>query len=335
VRIVSLLPAATEIVSALGALDELVGVTHECDEPAAVASLPRLTRPRTPTAAGASSGAGAAPISASRAIDESVRATAASGLSIFDLDAARLAALAPDVVITQDLCDVCAVALDDVRAALRALVKRDVELVSLSPMRLADVLGDVRRVAAAIGREPQAERLLAALHERIVAVRRRAANAWHRPRTVTVEWLDPVMLGGTWMPELVELAGGEPIGAVAGAKAPSPDRATLESLDAEAVLLKPCGFSLELALAELPVALRTLPSRTWPAFALGRVCVADGSQYFNRPGPRIVDSLELLAAALHPQLFPDFLRRFARAARRLGSDGSPLPFDATALTSAS
>ena len=304
-RIVSLLPASTEIVCALGARDELVGVSHECDEPASVASLPRLTRSRTAAGAG------------SLAIDAQVRATAARGLSIFELDGARLAALAPDVVITQDLCDVCAVSLDEVRAALRELVQRDVALVSLSPMRFDDVLGDVRRVAAAIGREREAEALLESMRRRVDEVRRRARNAFDRPRAVTVEWLEPVMLGGTWMPELVEMAGGEPIGAVAGEKATQRTRDELEELDAEAVLIKPCGFSLAQALAELDVARRSLPLRRWPALARGRVVVADGSQYFNRPGPRLVDSLELLAAALHPDLFPDLARRFAPALHRL------------------
>ncbi len=309
-RIVSLLPAATEFVCALGARDELVGVSHECDEPASVATLPRLTRSAIGGAAG------------SRGIDEAVRATAARGLPLFELDAARLRALAPDVVIAQELCEVCAVSLDDVRAALGDRIGRETALVALAPTRLDEVLADARRIAEAIGRERECAALLDSLRGRIAEVGRRAVSAWERPRTVTVEWLDPVMLGGTWMPELVEIAGGEPVGAAAGEKAPQPTPLELEGLDAEAVVLKPCGLGLADALAELAVARRTLPLGRWPALARGRVVVADGSRHFNRPGPRIVDSLELLAAALHPDLFADFARRHAADFRRVAADGS-------------
>jgi iron complex transport system substrate-binding protein len=329
-RIVSLLPAATEFVAALGATDELVGVSHECDEPPAVLRLPRLTRTRIGPAAGsrgiATAASGGIATAASGEIDRSVRAMAARGLSLFELDAARLRALAPDVVITQDLCEVCAVSRGEVESSLRELAGREVALVALSPMRLEDVFGDLHRVARALGREPEAAALEVRLRARVDAVRRRARAAWDRPRTVTVEWIDPVMLGGTWMPELVELAGGAPVGAVAGEKASQPARELLDELDAEALLLKPCGLSLDAALAELDVARKTLPLERWPALSRGRAVVADGSQYFNRPGPRLVDSLELLAAALHPDLFADFARRYAPAARRLAPDGSLDPF---------
>jgi len=301
-RVVSLLPAATELVAALGAAESLVGTSHECDWPPELRDRPRLTRSSI-TASG------------SAAIDAQVRGRAAGGLTLFELDAERLRALEPDVVITQDLCDVCAVALDDVRAALRELAGRQVELVSLSPMRLDDLFGDLARVGAALGREREAARAAEEWRARLDAVRRRAASAWSRPRVVTVEWLDPVMLGGTWMPELVEIAGGVAVGAVAGVKAPSPTRAELEALDAEVVVLKPCGYSLEQALAERDVARRTLPLARWPAGALGRLFVADGSSYFNRPGPRLIDSAELLAACVQPDLFRDFAARYAAAFR--------------------
>lgn len=303
-RVVSLLPAATELVAALGAASQLVGVSHECDWPPQVAALPRLTRSRV-----ASRGSGA--------IDAEVRGTAARGLSLFELDGARLRALEPDVVITQDLCDVCAVALDEVRATLRELAGRAVELVALSPLRLEDLFGDLARVAAALGRETEAAGIAAGWRARLAALRTRSAAAWSRPRVVTVEWIDPVMLGGTWMPELVELAGGRSVGAEPGVKAPTPTQDELAALDAEVVILKPCGFTLREALAEAPVARRTLPLQQWPAGALDRVHVADGSTYFNRPGPRLIDSAELLAGCVQPALFPDFAAKHAAAVARL------------------
>jgi len=313
-RIVSLLPAATELVAALGAAESLVGTSHECDWPPELRDRPRLTRSSL-TARG------------SAAIDAEVRGRALGGLTLFDLDVARLRELAPDIVITQDLCDVCAVALDDVRAALRELAGRKVELVALSPMGLDDLFGDLARVGAALGREREAARLAVQWRERLDSVRRRAASAWSRPRVVTVEWLDPVMLGGTWMPELVEIAGGVAVGAVARVKAPSPTREELEALDADVVVLKPCGYSLAQALAEADIARRTLPLERWPAGALGHVYVADGSSYFNRPGPRLIDSAELLAACVQPDLFRDFAQQYSAAFRPLtpSRPAPPLP----------
>ncbi|MBM4016573.1 MAG: hypothetical protein FJ293_16635, partial [Planctomycetes bacterium] len=237
----------------------------------------------------------------------------AAALSPFALDGALLAALAPDVVITQDLCDVCAVPRAAVEAALARVAGRRVALVTLSPWRLDDLFRDLAAVARALGREREGAAVAAAWRRRLDAVARRAAAALHRPRVVTVEWLEPVMLGGTWMPELVALAGGEAVGARAGEKAPQPNSAELDRLDAEVVVVKPCGYPLPQTLAEAATIRSALPLARWPAGALGRVFVADGSAYFNRPGPRLVDSAELLAALVQPALFPDFAARYAGA----------------------
>lgn len=309
VRVVSLLPAATEIVAALGAADQLVGTSHECDYPAIVADRPRLTRSRITRSDGAAMD--------SAAIDAAVRRAAASGLSLYDLDVERLRSLAPDVVITQDLCAVCAVSLDEVQAALAELAGRSVRLVALSPTRLAHLFDDIAKVAAALGIEPAADRLNELLRGRLAELERRAAAAWSRPRVVTVEWLAPVMLGGTWMPELVALAGGVAVGVEAGQHAPSPTREELRALDAEVVVVKPCGYSLAQVLAERATIATALPLDAWPAGALQRVWLADGSSYFNRPGPRLVDSAELLAACLHPELFKDHAERYRDAYVRL------------------
>jgi iron complex transport system substrate-binding protein len=319
-RIVTLLAAATEIVAAVGAGDELVGVSHECDHPPEVmAGRPVLTTARV------------GPLPASASVDRSVRQLVADALAVYDVDVELLAALAPDVIVTQDLCRVCAVSLDDVRAAVaRLAAKADVALVSLHPRRLGDILGDIARVAAAVGRPAAGERVVAGLRDRIEHVRTVASASPSRPRVVTVEWIEPVMLGGLWMPELIESAGGAPVGVAAGAPAPTVGRDVLARLAPDVVLVKPCGFTVERTLAELAVLTRTLPWAAWtgPARA-ARVYVADGNAYFNRSGPRIVDSLELLAALLHPGRFPDQAARLGGAAVRIGPGLEVLPATTT------
>jgi iron complex transport system substrate-binding protein len=300
-RVVSLLPSATELVCALGAADTLVGISHECDFPAEVIGRPVLTRPRI--AAGGSS----------RAIDEAVRAALRDALSIYAVDSELLAALAPDVIVTQDLCEVCAVSLEDVRTAVAKLAHRDgVEIVSLRPTRLVDVLDDVGRVADALGRSDRGAGVRAALDQRIRAVAERAARAATRPHVVTLEWLDPLMIGGTWMPELVELAGGIALGAVAGAPAPTITTDQLAALAPDVVVIKPCGFTIERTLAE-----RDVIEHAHAGAGAARVYVTDGNAYFNRPGPRLVESLEILAACVHPELFGDFASHHAGAIVRL------------------
>jgi iron complex transport system substrate-binding protein len=299
-RIVSLLPSATEIVCALGAGAELVGISHECDHPDSIRGRPVLTRSRI--AGGGSS----------RAIDEAVRAVVRDALSIYAVDEERLGRLAPDVIVTQDLCEVCAVSLDDVRRAVARLASRDsVRIVSLSPVRLGDVMGDVERVAAALARVEEGRALRASLEARMQEIAGRVAGL-RRPRVATVEWIEPLMLGGTWMPELIELAGGIPLGVTAGCAAPTIARAELAELRPDVVLVKPCGFTLERTLGErdaiLPLA---------AAAPRARVYLTDGSAFFNRPGPRLVESLEILAACLHPDELADLADRHAAVIHRL------------------
>jgi iron complex transport system substrate-binding protein len=250
----------------------------------------------------------------SRAIDTAVRAVIADALSIYAVDDERLAQLAPDVIITQDLCEVCAVSLDDVRAAVARLAHRDeLQIVTLRPTRLADVLGDLDRVAAAIGCTDRATAVRADLERRIAAIARRAAPL-PRPRVVSVEWLDPLMLGGTWMPELIELAGGHPVGATAGAPAPTITADQLAALAPDVIVLKPCGFPLPRTLDERPVIDRHILA---PCAGRARVYATDGNAYFNRPGPRLVESLEIMAACVHPEPFDDFARAHADVLTRL------------------
>jgi iron complex transport system substrate-binding protein len=302
-RVISLLPSATEIVCALGASDQLVGISHECDFPESIRDRRVLTRSRIDTSG------------TSRAIDVAVRAVIRDALSIYEVDEAALAALAPDLIVTQDLCEVCAVSLDDVRAAVARLAHREqVEIVSLRPTRLGDVLGDVERVAGALGRREQGAAVRAQLEQRIAAIAQRAARTGTRPRVVSLEWIDPLMIGGTWMPELIELAGGQVVGATAGAPAPTIDPAALAALAPEVVVIKPCGFAIERSRAELSVIERTVLAVVAPGT---RVYLTDGNAFFNRPGPRLVESLEIMAACVHPDAFADAAAAHADAIVRL------------------
>ncbi len=311
-RVASLLPSATEMVCAVGARDELVGRSHECDHPLGVENLPVLTRPRV-----------AFP-NKSEAIDRAVREMLRDALTVYEVEVDELRRVAPDVVVTQDLCDVCAVSLDDVRVALRELAREDTVIVSCKPMRLADVWDDVRRVGAALGRAEAGEAAASELARRCAELGERAAALATRPRVLTIEWLAPVMIGGTWMPELVELAGGEALVTQPGQHAPTLSRDELAQLDPDVVLIKPCGFGLERTRAELELVRSELPWEEWRAAREGRVFVADGNAYFNRPGPRLVESLEILASCTHPAAFPELAERHAASMFQLSPTGEPI-----------
>jgi len=301
-RIVSLLPSATEIVSALGAEAELVGISHECDFPERIRDRRVLTSARIATDG------------SSRTIDDAVRVVIRDALSIYAVDHEALGALAPDVIVTQDLCEVCAVSLDDVRAAVAKLAHtRDVRIASLSPTRLGHVLDDIGRVAEAIGRVDEGRVVVATLAARIAGIAARAAAAPARPRVISLEWIDPVMLGGTWMPELIALAGGEAVGAEAGGPAPTVDLAALRDLAPDVVVIKPCGFTLERTLGERDVLDRVCAA----APSNARIYATDGNAFFNRPGPRLVESLEIMAACVHPEVFPELVDRHAPVVHRL------------------
>lgn len=306
-RIVSLLPSATEIICALGAGDQLVGVSHECDFPESVRGLPVLSHARV-----SSKGP-------SGMIDASIRTLVRETLSIYSLDDLELEKADPDVIVTQDLCEVCAVSLDDVQRAVAHLAHREnVCVVSLRPTRLADVLADIERVASAIGRSAEGREVRAGLERRLAAIAERSKAGRTRPRVASIEWLDPLMLGGTWMPELIELAGGRAAGISEGQLAQIIQSEALVDLHPDVVLIKPCGFSLERALAERELIHRTITG----VLPSARIYVSDGNAFFNRPGPRLVESLEILAACVHPDLFEDFAQEHSEYIVRLSS-GEP------------
>jgi iron complex transport system substrate-binding protein len=290
-RIVSLLPSATEIVCQLGLADELVGVTHECDYPPRVRNLPKVTRTLIPPAA------------SSREIDELVRERLRIERALYTLDMPMLTELRPDLIVTQALCDVCAVAEAEVRTAACSLPNQP-RIINLEPTCLEDVFECLRLVGDATGRHVRATEEIAKLKSRVAAVSDRSASISHRPRVVILEWIDPPFSSGHWSPELVRLAGGEEVVGNAGERSQTVDWRQIVAAAPEAMLIACCGFDLERTLTDLPI-LRSYPG--WselPCVRSQRVYVVDGSAYFSRPGPRLVDSLEILAHALDATIHP-------------------------------
>ncbi|HEV2009554.1 MAG TPA: ABC transporter substrate-binding protein [Candidatus Limnocylindria bacterium] len=282
-RIVSLVPAATEIACAIGAGDDLVAVTHDCDFPPAVRALPRITRSTIE------------PGTRSGAIDAQVRAAADRGESTFHLDAAALAGARPDVLLGQTLCAVCAVTLDALPASLDPAPR----VVPLDGESIAGIYTDIVRVGDAIDRRAAADALVARLRERVAQVRERVAGL-QRPRVACLEWLDPLFNAGHWVPEQVDLAGGVDVLGEPGARSRVVTQATVSAADPDVLLLMPCGFDAERAHTEAGELLRGTDWSSLRAVREGRAFALDGNAYFSRPGPRVVDGIELLASLLHP-----------------------------------
>ena len=291
-RIASLLPSATEIVCALGLRDQLAGRSHECDFPSDVSSVPALTRPRVDLRG------------SSGDIDRDVRAILRDVLAVYEVDVDALREADPSVIVTQNLCDVCAVSLADVEQALSEVASH-AQIVSLSPTRLREVWDDILRVGSAMDLGNKALQVVADLEARIGRIASRAETARSRPSVLTIEWLDPVMIGGMWMPELVQLSGGDPLVTAPGDHAPTLDESALGQLAPDVVLIKPCGFDLARTRAEGASLCALLDRVGWTAWKENRVFLADGNAFFNRPGPRLVESLEIMAACVHPDLFED------------------------------
>lgn len=290
-RIVSLLPSATEIVCALGMADDLVAVTHECDYPHAVRGKPAVTASLLD------------PAGDSATIDRLVAGSIHDHRGIYRLDEELLREARPDLILTQELCDVCAVSYSEVLRAARIL-PGGTPVVSLEPRTLGDILETITLVGRLAGREEAAAAVVAGLQSRIDAVAARAATAGTRPRVYCMEWIDPPFRAGHWIPELARLAGGAE---VLGREGELSARVAWQEVAAaapEIVVVMPCGFDTERAVRELAAVQGRPEWRGLPAVARGAVWATDGSAYFSRPGPRMVDGLEILAHALHPDLFP-------------------------------
>ena len=290
-RIVSLLPSATEIVAAVGMAGQLVGRSHQCDFPPDVARLPALSATKVRLDG------------TSLDIDRRVNEIIAQGVSVYSVDAERLRALRPDVIVTQTQCAICAVTPADLEEALCEWTGMAPTLVSLEPNDLSDVWADMRRVGRALGVEDAAHAAIVGLQARLDRLRRIAALTERRPTVAAIEWIDPLMAGGNWMPELIQMAGGINLFGEAGKHSPWMTWDELESADPDIILVTPCGFDIDRTLQEMHL-LASQPGWTnLKAVKAGRVIVADGNQYFNRPGPRLLESLEILAEVFHPDTF--------------------------------
>lgn len=287
-RIASLVPSATEIVAALGLGDDIVLRSHECDWPAEVARVPACTRPRIDTAR------------PSGAIHAEVGRLLSAALGIYDLDLGLLRTARPTHIVTQDRCDVCAVSLAEVQAAVEDVLEAPARVVSLKPTRLADVWADIDRVGGALGIDsaPLRERLRA----RVAAMTERASGSPPK-RVAAIEWTDPPMAAGHWVPDLIDAAGGIDALGTPGRDAGIVAFDAVRAADPDIVVLMPCGYGLARTEAEGRALLASPPWRELRAVRAGAVYATDGSAFFNRPGPRLVESLEILAEILHPARF--------------------------------
>ncbi|HYY58945.1 MAG TPA: cobalamin-binding protein [Pyrinomonadaceae bacterium] len=290
-RIVSLLPSATEIVCALGLQDALVGVTHECDYPPGVVGLPRLT---------------ASKIShermSSAEIDHAVRSQLDGHGSIYDLDEELLHALSPDLIVTQELCDVCAVSYKTVERAARML-DADVRVVSLEPNTIEDIFGNIRTVGALTGREAKALEVVVRLRARLEHLLSALRGVARRPRTLMLEWLEPAFAPGHWVPEQVSIAGGDAGFGSAGQPSRTTTAEEIRAYSPEVIVMIPCGYYKEDILRQLPTARLPEGWDDLPAVRAREVWAVDATSYFSRPGPRVVDGAEILARLLHPDIF--------------------------------
>jgi iron complex transport system substrate-binding protein len=287
-RIVSLLPSATEIVCALGLRPGLVGVSHECDYPADVGTLPRVTRTRIPSGLGSSD------------IDRLVRAELGEKQALYSLDMGLLHALEPDLLVTQALCDVCAVAADEVESAACALAGSP-RVLNLEPMTLEEVFATHLLVGEAAGIAAHARAIVAALRRRVARVAQAVRPVAHRPRVAFLEWLDPPFNGGHWTPELIALAGGVDVFDGAGQRSRTLAWDEVLRTQPEVLVMALCGFDQQRAARDLPGLAARPGFLDMPCARSGQIWLVDGNQYFSRPGPRLVDSLELLGAILHPE----------------------------------
>ena len=283
-RIVSLVPSATEMLFALGLGPDLIAVTHECDYPQAALELPKITRDVLPAGL------------TSAQIDAAVKERTLAGESIYELDTGTLANLHPDLIVTQALCSVCAVSYDDVRQLAKELDPRP-QVISLDPRTIGEVLGDARTLAEATDRKDAAVDLVQEASARIDRVRVGVRKAGRRPRVAALEWLDPPFAAGHWTPQLIEYAGGDDVLGFAGEHSQEVTWAAVRAAQPDVVVVMPCGAEIAHREAEMH-------RDQLAAVGAGEVVAVDAASYFSRPGPRIIDGLELLAHILHPELFP-------------------------------
>ncbi len=294
-RIVSLLPSATEIAVAVGLGDCIVGRSHECDFPAFIGELPVCTSTKLEKGL------------TSRQIDDRVQEIVRQGLSVYAVDTELLRALKPDVILTQSQCAVCAVTPADLADALGDWTGTAPLLLSLAPDNLDDVWGDFGRVGDATGTRPQADRAVAELQDRLRALQATSEARADHPSVAAIEWIEPLMAAGNWVPELVSMAGGQPLFASAGQHSPWLDWDDLFATDPDYIIAMPCGYQLAQTLADLAPLTDRPGWSDLTAVRSGRVFAADGHHFFNRPGPRLVESAEIIADILGTRSNPGFV----------------------------
>jgi iron complex transport system substrate-binding protein len=294
-RIVSLIASATEIVAALGFSPCLVGRSHECDYPPEVLSLPPCSESKIDVHG------------TSREIDERVKSLAGEAISIYRVFPEVLRRLEPTHIITQTQCEVCAVSLKDVEAAMAQLIGQRPQIVALAPMCLEDVWTDIRAVGRALGVDERAVELVRRLQKELDDIATRVAGTGRRPTAACLEWIDPLMSAGNWVPELVEIAGGKNLLGTAGRHSPWLNWDELTAGDPDVIAVMPCGFDIARTRQEMPVLTGDARWKALRAVREHRVFLTDGNQFFNRPGPRLVESARILAEILHPDNFSNTL----------------------------
>ncbi|MEM7182330.1 MAG: cobalamin-binding protein [Spirochaetota bacterium] len=292
-RIVTLLPSATEICALLGLKEHIVGISHECDYPHGLEHLPKLTSPKID------------PSKSSEIIHQDVSRLVEQSLSVYQVDEEKLQELQPDLIITQDVCDVCAVSFQEVEAAVHKTLGNQAKIVSLSPLSFQDVLEDIERVASMTNRMEVFNEESEKLQNRLLDLTKKVSKFVPK-RTVMVEWMHPPMIAGHWTPHLVKIAGGEPLLGKANSPTGPISLEKVIQCQADTVIVAPCGFKIEQSLHEIDRFLQQESMSRIPAVQNGEVYIIDGNAYFNRPGPRLVESAEILACALHPEIHKEF-----------------------------
>ena len=294
-RVITMLPSATEIVCALGYRDAIVARSHECDYPNTIKQLPACTKSKIDTQ------------KSSRDIDNQVKFIVEQGLSVYRVDGDLLKKLNPDVIVTQTQCEVCAASPKDLEDALSDWTGGRPKIVSLEPNGLTDVWTDIQNVANAIGEQQRGEELVKGLLNRMSLIEEKASKFLEtpidRPRVVCIEWIDPLMAAGNWIPELVEMSGGENVFGAPGQHSPWIEWDALCKEDPDVIVVMPCGYDISESRRNMP-ALSDRPEwSSLKAVKNGTVYIVDGNQYFNRPGPRLADSLEIMAQLVNPEIF--------------------------------
>lgn len=288
-RIISLLPSATEIVAALGASSNLVAISHECDHPEEIKHLPVCTKANIDSTA------------SSLEIDKSVKEKIENALSLYEIDFELIKSLKPDLIITQDQCEVCAIHVDDLKAKLNEILEKEIELISLSPSSIEDVLNDIKTIALSL--DINSDSIIEDLNDRIEIVKHKVKFVKHRPEIVCIEWMEPLMSAGHWTPQLINYAGGQALLSESFEKSKYITWQDLIQANPDGIIISACGFNLQKIKEELPTLLNNEHWRELKAVQKGHVFIADGNAYFNRSGPRLVDTLEIIAEILQVNQF--------------------------------